>query len=126
MQEEAIPHVTAGSNGRAQALLEYGCEEPFDLLVSGVSSAPRDVGGREARSVADVLDETFDEHEKSCEACRKAKHSLGNASMRGLARLTRVSATRRPATWQLLCPEGKRLFITSWTSLGLGLPEYAR
>lgn len=48
---------------------------------------------------------TLDDHVKSCEPCRKA---------------------RRPVTWNLLCPEGKRLFTESWRALGLGLPEYAK
>ena len=124
MQEEAIPHVPGGSFSSTQALLDYDCEEPVDLLVSGVPSDPRDVAASEARPVADVLIErTFGEHEKSCEPCRKAGYTLGG---RGLVRLTRTEFAQRPATWRLLCPAGKLLFIESWAALGLGIPEYAR
>jgi hypothetical protein len=124
VQEEALPHVNSGSFSSAQALLDYDCEEPIDLLLQGVPSDPRDVAAGEARSLADVLIErTFAEHEKSCEPCRKAEYAL---SGRGLVRLTRVAAARRPGNWLSLCPEGKRLFVESWSALGLGLPEYAR
>lgn len=122
VQEEAISHVSAGALRSTEALLEYGCEEPVDLLVHDVPSDPRDVAGGEERSVADVL--TFDEHEKGCETCRRAGYSL--APTRGLARMTRVNAARRPVTWLGLCPVGQQTFIESWTALGLALPEYAQ
>ena len=121
MHEETLSHVSGSSFSSAQALLDYDCEEPVDLLVSGVPSDPRDVAAGEARPVADVL--TFDDHEKSCESCRKAGYALGG---RGLVRLTRVTAARRPGNWVALCLEGKRLFVESWTALGLNLPEYAQ
>jgi len=121
VHEEALSHVTPGSLGSAQALLEYGCEEPIDLLVSDVPSASRDIAASEARAVADVL--TFDDHAKGCEQCRRAGYALGAA--RGLARLTREMVARRTVTWQALCSEGKRIFMENWSALGLGLPEYA-
>jgi hypothetical protein len=121
LQEEAIPHVNSSSFSSAQALLDYDCEEPIDLLVSGVPSDPRDVATGEARPMADVL--TFDDHEKSCESCRKASYALRG---RGFARLTREMVARRTGNWLALCLEGKRLFVESWSALGLGLPTYAQ
>jgi hypothetical protein len=120
VQEETLPHISAGPFSSAQALLDYDSEEPVDLLLQGVSSAPRDVESGEARSVADIL--TFDDHAKTCERCRAADYASAG---RGLVRLTREMAARRPRSWLSLCLEGKRLFIDSWTALGLGLPEYA-
>ena len=119
--EEAISHVPSGPPGSAEALLDYDSEESLDLLVQGVSGAPRDVTASEERPVADVL--TFDDHEKSCETCRKAKHSRKG---RGLVRLTRTEFAQRSATWRLLCPEGKQFFTEGWVALGLGMPDYAR
>ena len=101
---------------RAQAVahvqdLDYGCEEPIE---------PPSVVAVEQPG------ETFDDHVKSCEVCRKAKHALGNASTRGLARLNRDDGARRAASWRALCLDGKQFFIESWRAFGLGLPEYAR
>lgn len=120
VHEEAIPHVERREGSREEALLEYGCEEPVDLLVQGVSSDPRDVQSGEARAVADVL---IGEHTEGCEACRKSGYvHVG----RGLPTFTRESAARQSAAWLALCLTGKQAFITSWRALGLGLPEYAQ
>ncbi len=120
VHEEAVSHVRGSASGRAEALLEYGCEEPVDLLLHDVPSAPRDVESSAPRAVADVL---IGDHMDVCPSCRTAGYAhLG----RGLPQLTRESAARRSVAWLSLCPEGKQIFVASWTALGLSLPEYAR
>lgn len=121
VQEEAVPHGARSSVSSEAPLLDYGCEEPVDLLVQGVQGVPRDVAAGEARPVADVL--SFDEHEKICESCRRAGYSVKG---KGLAPFTRATTAGRPLVWRALCEEGRRSVTACWTALGLGLPEYAR
>ena len=121
VQEEAVPHVARSSVSSTTPLLDYGCEEPVDLLVQGAQGVPRDVESGEARPVADVL--TFDEHEKICESCRRAGYSVKG---KGLAPFTRATTAGRPLVWRALCDDGRRIVTVHWTALGLGLPDYAQ
>ena len=126
VQQEALPHGTAGSKRRAKVVLANGRQKPVDLLLHDMQSAPRDVVPvpQAERLVADVV--MFDEHWWFCEVCRKAGHGLGTAATKGLVKMSPEIAARRTVSWQALCDDGRRIFIESWIALGIGLPDYAQ